>query len=466
MYKIAKPKPFEGKPILNVPGILGFSTGKPIIYRIPALGERPIKINIKNLPSSLHFDGMIITGIVPDNFDGNIVIEAENFLGKDVKTVRLIIDYDTVLLTPLLGFTTWNAFGSDVNQTNVENAGELLVKTGLSEYGYSYVNLDSGWQSPILDSDGTIIPNEKFPSLKNMTTKLHSLGLKSGIYSTPMLTAWGCPSEYKSIPGCTSGPRDIRFSGTNGGIGLVHNEKANVKAWTDIGFDYLKYDWTPTDSVNADLMKKELLNSSRCFGYCVSVHAIKQYKDYWMKYVNSYRCNSDSKDEWINVKNLFNSVVGWEDAVARGHFFDLDMLELGYMGLFNRYCKLTLEEQIFAYTMRVIFSSPIQISCDLNKMTELEFSIYANEEVIRVNQDPLTLPSQKTVIGNCVIVTKDLIDGKAIAFFNPSENDETIEYDLLEIKNVRDLWAKEDLGEMNKIILNLKKHESYLYRLI
>ncbi len=465
MYKIAKPSPFSGKPCINAPKILGFTSEKPILYRVPVTGERPINITIKYLPSSLHFDGQIISGIFDENCEIDIVIEAENVKGKVSKTVKLIVDYDTVLLTPLLGFTTWNAFGSKVNQKNVEESGELIVKTGLCDYGYSYVNLDSGWQSSPLSDDGTILPNEKFPSLKDMTDKLHSLGLKAGIYSTPMLSAWGCPEEYESIPGCTSGERDIRFARTNGGIGLVRNEKVNVKAWTDWGFDYLKYDWTPTDSVNADLMKKELLKSERCFGYCVSVAAIRQYMDYWMTNVNSYRCNSDSKDEWINVKRLFDSAIGWENAVKRGHFFDLDMLELGYMNLFDRYCTLTMEEQIFAYTMRVIHTSPIQISCDLSKMTDFEFSVYANEEVISVNQDPLTLPCERTNTGNCTVITKELIDGKAVAFFNATENIEIIEYDFDKPVNVRDLWAKENLGHTNKIKISLNPHEARLIKI-
>ncbi|MCR5458015.1 MAG: hypothetical protein K6F14_08055 [Clostridiales bacterium] len=465
MYNIAKPHPFDEKPSINAPEILGFSTGKPVLYRIPVTGERPIRISCINLPSTLALDGQIIKGTINVHCETDITIEAENTKGKDIKTIKLIIDDDTILLTPLLGFTTWNAFGNRVTQKNVEQTGELLIKTGLADYGYSYVNLDSGWQRSPLSENGTILPNDKFPSLESMTSKLHSLGLKAGIYSTPMLNAWGCPEEYDSVPGCTSGERDIRFARTNGGIGLVHNEQVNVRAWSEWGFDYLKYDWTPTDSVNADLMKKELLKSDRCFGYCVSVAAVPQYMDYWMANVNSYRCNSDSKDEWGNVKRLFDSANGWEKAVKRGHFFDLDMLELGYMGLFGRYCTLSEEEQIFAYTMRVIYSSPIQISCDLSQMTDFEFSVYANEEVLRVNQDPLTLPCEKVMQGNCAVISKELVDGKALAVFNPTENEETVCCTLEKEMTVRDIWAKEDLENTGEIHLKLKPHEARLFRL-
>ncbi len=46
----------------------------------------------------------------------------------------------------MLGFTTWNAFGDRVTREDVERSAALLIPTGLADCGYSYVNLDLGWQ--------------------------------------------------------------------------------------------------------------------------------------------------------------------------------------------------------------------------------------------------------------------------------------------------------------------------------
>lgn len=63
---------------------------------------------------------------------------------------------------------------------------------------------------------------------------------KCGIYSTPMLRAWGCPVELESIPSCTQGEPDELFSERNKGIGVIRKERNNVLQWTEWGFDYLK----------------------------------------------------------------------------------------------------------------------------------------------------------------------------------------------------------------------------------
>ena len=41
--KIAIAKPFEGKPPINLPSIIGASSKKPIFVRIATIGQRPIE---------------------------------------------------------------------------------------------------------------------------------------------------------------------------------------------------------------------------------------------------------------------------------------------------------------------------------------------------------------------------------------------------------------------------------------
>jgi hypothetical protein len=228
----------------------------------------------------------------------NITLGAKNSLGECEKKITLEIADQNVLVTPLLGYTSWNAFAQHVTQENIEGIADKMVELGITEYGYSYVNTDSGWQGEYGGKYDAIMPNPKFHDMKKMTDKIHACGLKCGIYSTPMLTAWGCPDELASIPGCTQGEPDYRFSLLNGGIGTIRKEKNNALQWCDWGFDYLKYDWAPTDTVNADIMREELVKLERDFGFCVTVRAIKEYSNYWSKYCNSYRCNPDTYGNW------------------------------------------------------------------------------------------------------------------------------------------------------------------------
>ena len=462
--KIAQATPFSGAPSINLASVFGASPNKPFLLRIPVSGERPIRYGANNLPDGLTLQDNIISGTVKESGIYEITLTAENALGKAQKTLTLEIEPNHVIVTPLLGFTTWNAFASRVTQKNMTDTAHNMVKYGLTEYGYRYVNLDSGWQYEYGGEFDAIQPNPKFPDMKAMTDEIHALGLKCGIYSTPMLTAWGCPTEYKSIPGCTQGEPDIRFARHNGGIGVIHKEENNAKQWDAWGFDYLKYDWTPTDTVNAELMRQELIKLGRDFGFCVTVSAVPGYAVYWSKYVNSYRRNTDSQGHWANLLQIYNTYFGYIEDMKKGHYFDLDMLDVGNCVFKDREDFLTEDEQIVSYSLRAFLNSPIQLSAALDEVSNFDLALYCNEEIIAINQDAAFAPS-------FLVLRKDAGDSKmhvfeklledgtyAYAFFNMGETEETVSASFTEDSALRDLWAKEDLGTFSTISITMPRH--------
>ncbi len=462
--KIAPATPFSGAPKINLASVFGASPQKPFLLRIPVTGERPILYGAQNLPEGLILRDNIITGQVSEVGIYEIKLIAENALGKAEKKLTLEIASNHVLVTPLLGFTTWNAFAARVTQKDMINTAHSMIKQGITEYGYRYVNLDSGWQHEYGGELDAIQPNPKFPDMKAMTDEIHALGLKCGIYSTPMLNAWGCPSKYKSIPGCTQGEPDIRFSRTNGGIGVIHKERNNAQQWEAWGFDYLKYDWSPTDTVNAELMRQELIRLNRDFGFCVTVHAISGYAAYWANYVNSYRNNVDSQGHWKNLLTIYKSYFGYENDIKKGHYFDLDMLDVGNCVFKDREDFLTEDEQIVSYSMRAFLNSPIQLSAVLDEVSDFDLALYCNEEIIAVNQDAAFAPSVPVFRKNEGNATLDvyeklLEDGTyAYAFFNMGETEETVTAKFSEASTLRDLWAKEDINTCDSLSLAMPAH--------
>lgn len=116
----------------------------------------------------------------------------------------------------------------------------------------------------------------------------------------------------------------------------------------------------------------------------------------------------------------------WKDAVTQGHFYDLDMLEIGPMVWNGGKTRLTENEAIFAYTLRAFFLSPIQISCVVDQMTEFERDLVLNEEVIRINQDSLAdFPELYSADEKeeMMVYRRMLEDGDtAFALFNVSED--------------------------------------------
>lgn len=464
MAKLAKPALFEGAPVFHIPQTIGFTVNKPMIYRIPVTGKRPIKVEVSGLPEGLFLDGLVVSGTTDICGEYSIKVSAENDEGKTEAEVTMVIGEDIRQISPLLGFTSWNAFREYVSQEKMEETGRLLVETGLADVGYAYVNIDSGWQHGERDADGTVKPNPKFPDMKGFCDRMHKLGLKCGIYETPMKTAWGCPPEYESIPGCTDGEPDPCFPGSNGGIGKIHLEKENAEKWADWGFDYLKYDWSLSDTVNAELMRKALRETNRDFAMSVTVFAPKDNIYYWKKYINSYRCNHDSEDNFEKVKSIFESAEGWEKGVAPGHFFDMDMLETGECIGNGGVCKLSENEQVFALTMRLIFSSPIQISCDLSKLSQLDLALYANFEALEIHQDVTEAPHREKVENGLVIISRRLADGSlALAVFNPDEEEKEYTPTFSECCTVRDVWANEEIE--HKATYTLPPHACLFYRI-
>ena len=457
--QIAKFAPFEGAPKINLPLVIGASAGKEIIIRIATTGKRPISFKAEGLLDTLLLEDNIIRGKVDKNGEYKLKITAENSLGKDEKEITLEIG-NGVLITPLMGFTTWNAFGSEVSQADVLKTANKMVELGISEYGYSYVNTDSGWQHKYGGEFDAVMPNPKFPEMKKMTDKLHALGFKAGIYSTPMLTAWGCPKEYESIPGCTVGAPDYRFSSLNGGIGTVRKEKNNAKQWDKWGFDYLKYDFSPTDPVNVELMRKELVNCERDFGLCVTVKALPDYHEYWSKYVCSYRSNEDALGNFERLKAIYNTYFTFVDCIKRGHYFDLDMLDIGEARMTDYKREYTFDECVLSYSIRAFLNSPIQISSVLENASEDELSIYCNEEIIAINQDVGFNTSVPVLRKNMLdVFEKQLFSGEyAYGIFNMSEREEAVTLSFETEASVYDVWAKAPLDKTNKISFTLAPH--------
>lgn len=475
--KIAQAKPFDGAPKINIPLCYGASPRKPLMLKIAVTGLRPIDYKVTGLPEGLIERDGIISGQVENEGDYNVTVIASNSLGSDRVEVVFEIHKDRVQLSPLMGFTSWNAFGYAVSQKMLEDAADKMVDLGINEYGYNFINIDSGWQGEYGGKYDAVMPNEKFPDMKGFCDRLHSKGFKCGIYSTPMLHAFGCSMDTVPLPpGCTQGDADDRFADERGGIGVIRKEKNNALQWADWGFDYLKYDWRPSDPYNAEMMRRELVATDRDFGFCVTVKARPEYHKYWEKYCNSYRCNIDSLGDWDNFIKIYKTYFDFIEYINKGHYFDLDMLDLGQCDLFPMsYNKpdygFTEDEQIAVFTARVITSSPIQLSTTFDKINDFELSVYCNEEVIAVHQDCggyaakpyMMIEDGKRMLH---VLSRRLSDGDvAYAVFNLGETTENVKVYLDEISSVRDLWAKEDLNDTKTIALpQMPPHSVRLFR--
>jgi alpha-galactosidase len=84
--------------------------------------------------------------------------------------------------TPPMGWNSWNKFGCDVSEKLIRDTADAMVKSGLRDAGYVYINIDDCWQGQ-RDTEGFIQPDPaRFPSgIKALADYVHARGLKLGI---------------------------------------------------------------------------------------------------------------------------------------------------------------------------------------------------------------------------------------------------------------------------------------------
>ena len=89
---------------------------------------------------------------------------------------------------PALGWSSWNEYECDINETVILETAQLIVDLGLKDLGYKYVNIDDCWSDLELRRDNItkelVVDKTKFPhGIEYVADKVHDLGLKLGIYS-------------------------------------------------------------------------------------------------------------------------------------------------------------------------------------------------------------------------------------------------------------------------------------------
>jgi len=435
--------PYPGaKPRINGPDVFGARPGNPFLYRIPATGKH-LEYSVTGLPAGLKLDPNtgIIKGVVSQKGDYPVIFSVHNQYGTKTKKFTIKID-DVIGLTPALGWNSWNAFGLSVNDQKVRTAAKTMVDK-LAAHGWNYINIDDGWEAAQRQPDGAITPNQKFPDMLGLTSYVHSLGLKMGIYSSP-------------------GPRTC-----GGYLATWQHEDQDAKTYGDWGIDYLKYDWcsysevTDANPTLADYKKPyQVMRASLdkvprdiLFSFC-------QYGmgDSWKWAAevggNSWRTTGDIEDTWKSMSTIgFNQIADGPYAQP-GHFNDPDMLVVGKVGWGDnqRNSRLTPDEQYTHISLWSLLSSPLLIGCDMGKLDEFTLSLLTNDEVIAIDQDALGKEAHRAIkTDDHQVWIKDLEDGgKAVGIFNLSDKYQTItvnraENGLKGYNKVRDVWQQKYL---------------------
>jgi len=291
-----------------------------------------------------------------------------------------------------MGWRSWNLYGANVNQTLMQRVMDGMVRrdrlvdgvpTSLCDLGYCDVGLDDNWQQcgsygaegyTYHDEQGNPIVNtHRFPSFKNMTSYAHALGLTSGWYGNNCI----CQDKKTAASKFYAG---------------------DVKALREYGFDSIKLDgcgaqvdlqlWDDLIKATAPTTGRKAIMVENChWGSVVPFEPTAT----WCPW-NFFRTSGDIRAAYASVVgNLQTTIKYATSGLSRpGCWAYPDMLEVG--------CKhgpggesdkgLTPTETKAHFAAWAIISSPLTLSHDVNdpNITDQIWDVITNKEAIAVNQ--------------------------------------------------------------------------------
>jgi alpha-galactosidase len=408
-YILTPPPPKT--PRINGPRITGASPGKPFMFKVPVTGDRPLRITAVDLPPGLEIDETtgLITGRVEVEGTHQVTLHAENAKGKHSRPLHIVIGKHKLALTPPMGWNSWNAWACSIDQEKTLAAAEAMVNSGLIEHGWTYINIDDCWEAEERTAEGELLCNDKFPDIGGLADRIHAMGLKIGIYSSPGPTT--CQNYH----------------------GSWQHELQDVETWSGWGIDYLKYDWCGYSQVVEDnsldaykkpylVMREALDQADRDIVYSICQYGMKEVHT-WGREVGGdlWRTTGDIVDTWNSMYNIGFSQAENASFAGPSGWNDPDMLVVGKVGWGPNLhpTRLTPDEQYTHISMWSLLSAPLLIGCDMARMDDFTLNLLTNDEVIGINQDMLGRQAVPVSRGNGIeIWAKDLYDGsKAVGVF-------------------------------------------------
>ena len=315
-----------------------------------------------------------------------------------------------------MGWNSWNKFACNVSEDMIKSMADAVVKSGMKDAGYVYVNIDDCWQVS-RDANANIVADpQRFPhGMKAVGDYIHSLGLKFGVYSD-------------------AGSKTC--AGRPGGLGHEYQDAVQYAAW---GVDYLKYDWCNTTSQDAKASYANIRAALDASGrpIVLSICEWGTAKPWlWGKEVggNLWRTPATFRIAGEASRNgrtavaartacwrFIDQQVGLQSYAGPGHWNDPDMLEVGNGGM-------TDVEYRSHFSLWAMLAAPLIAGNDLRNMRPEIHDILTNKEVIAVDQDALGREGERVAKnGDLEVWAKQLKDGsRAVILLNRGGTEQQI----------------------------------------
>jgi alpha-galactosidase len=341
--------------------------------------------------------------------------------------------------TPPMGWNSWNKFSRRVDDAIVRGIADAMVRNGMRDAGYVYINIDDTWEGE-RDAKGVLGSNTKFPDMKALADYVHGKGLKIGIYSSP-------------------GPNTCE--GYEGSYG---HEDQDARTWAAWGIDYVKYDWCGARNIYTDSEMQAVyqkMGDALLAVHHPIVYSLCQYgrSDVWKWGPevggNLWRTTGDISDRWASMSRIGFDQGKLAEFARPGHWNDPDMLEIGNGGM-------TETEYRTHMSLWSMLAAPLIAGNDLRDVPAPILEILTNREVISIDQDKAGKQGKRvSKVGDQEFWVRELAGGDhAVAVFNLGTDPATatVHWTDLGLKKppsrIRDLWNHADLraGEFSATV--------------
>ena len=358
-------------------------------------------------------------------------------------------------LPPTMGWSSWNTFALNISEKIIENQADAMVKTGLKDVGYQYINIDDGfWEGR--GKDGQLIINRKrFPNgMRVVADYIHKLGLKAGMYSDAGDNACGSQDGTRAY---------------GVGIGLAGYEAQDIKTYLqDWDYDFIKVDYCGGIHMGLDereqytKISNEIRKIEKETGRRLVFNICRwAYPGTWVSDIaDSWRTTGDIYDAWASVKSIVEENLYLQAYTGGGHYNDMDMLEIG------RSLNENEERTHMAYWC--IASSPMLIGCDMTKLRESSLALLKNKDLIAMNQDVLGIGAPVVQReGDVYVVAKDMeqLHGskRAVVVMNLSDSEQKISVDLAKLELSDKILVHDCFTGKDQKLKAAKKGEKQLF---
>jgi alpha-galactosidase len=377
--------------------------------------------------------------------------------------------------TPPMGWSSWNHFGEEIHEQLIVETIDAMVRNGMRDAGYRYVNLDDGWQRH--KGSRSKLPLQadpaKFPrGIRYLADYAHARGMRLGIYS---------------------GPGDVTCAGYTGTGGHEKEDAALFAAW---GVDHLKYDscCSHKDAPKPVLQKlfRSMSSALRAQPRGIVLHACHcGWARIWEWAADTgahhWRIGQDISDDfdhpgqreeyYFDVLDMLDRGVGLEKHAGPGRWNDYDMLIVGLNGRSKQLVGSGASniEYRTHFSLWAMVASPLVVGADVRSLSAYDLETLTNHEVIALNQDRLGRPAKKVRDdGQREIFAKELADGSwAVALLNRGSAATAMTVsprrDLGQAWSryrVRDLWQHREFGAYRvPFTTKVMGHEARVLRL-